>query len=287
MLVLDLLPLMGAARADRWTTTGIWIVGLAAAFMSWDGWFSLARMCGWPWWLAAFLPFAVDVYVVVSARVWLRMPWVSRDTRRFAACSAWCAIVVSIAANSAYHLMASKGWRLAPWPVVVAVSGLAPLMLALVAHLQARLNADHATSAAAASVPDLRDVAPDAAPDVATSVSPEPAPVATSDPAEPATSAPAATPSKTRPVSRPKRQKTPRVATPSRGKRVAEPEDLTDKRAEGLQHLAAGKTTAETAELCGVDRRTVQRWNRDAQRMADTELARLLAEPVSLNGRRS
>ena len=274
---------MGTERADRWTTTGIWIVGLAAAFMSWDGWFSLARMCGWPRWLAAFLPFAVDTYVVVSARVWLRMPWVSRDTRRFAACTAWCTIVVSIAANSAYHLMESKGWRLAPWPVVVAVSGLAPLMLALVAHLQARLNADHATSVAVAAVSDLRNVAPD----VATSPPPEPADVATPDPAEPATSAPAATPSKTRPVSRPKRQKTPRVATPSRDKRVAEPEDLTDKRAEGLQHLAAGKTTAETAELCGVDRRTVQRWNRDAQRMADTELARLLAEPVSLNGRTS
>ena len=65
---------------DMWTTAGIWIVGLTAAAMSWTGWFLLAVMCGWPPILAAFLPLAVDVYVVTSARVWLRLPWVSDTT---------------------------------------------------------------------------------------------------------------------------------------------------------------------------------------------------------------
>jgi hypothetical protein len=127
---------------DRWTTAGIWVVGAAAAAMSWTGWFLLAVMCGWPKWLAWLLPLAVDVYVVTSARAWLRLPWVSTRTRRYAAASTFLAVLFSVAANAAYHLMESMGMQRAPWGVVVAVSGLAPLMLALVAHLEARLNAD-------------------------------------------------------------------------------------------------------------------------------------------------
>ena len=138
---------------DRWTTAGIGVVGVTAAAMSWAGWFLLAVMCGWPTWLAWMLPFAVDVYVITSARAWLRVPWVSRKTRRFAMVSTMFAVALSIAANAGYHWMKSLGWLRAPWLVVVTVSGLAPLMLALVAHLQARLNADRAAAEVAAPAP--------------------------------------------------------------------------------------------------------------------------------------
>ena len=137
---------MSKPEADAWTTAGIWVVGATAAAVSWTGWFLLAEMCGWNRDLAALLPLAVDVYVITSARVWLTLPWVSPETRKYAAASTFLAVGFSIAANAAYHLMASLGWSRAPWPVVVVVSGLAPLMLALVAHLQARLNADRAES---------------------------------------------------------------------------------------------------------------------------------------------
>jgi hypothetical protein len=129
-------------RGDVRTSAGIWVVGIGAAILSWDGWFLLAEMCGWRWYLAVVLPLTVDVYVVTSARVWLRLSWVSSRTRTFAAWSTTFAVVVSMAANGAFHLMQWNGWHKAPAPVVLVVSGLAPLMLALVAHLQARLNHD-------------------------------------------------------------------------------------------------------------------------------------------------
>jgi hypothetical protein len=135
---------------DTWTTIGIWVVGAAGAVMSWTGWWLLAVMCGWSKALAAVLPLSVDVYVITSARVWLRLPWVTDRTRRFAAASTMLAVLFSIAANAAYHLMNDLGMTRAPWGVVVAVSGLPPLMLALVAHLQARLNADRQAAVKAA-----------------------------------------------------------------------------------------------------------------------------------------
>ena len=168
------------AGSDRWTTAGIWIVGVTAAAMSWTGWFLLAAMCGWPKLLAGLLPFAVDIYVITSARVWLRVGWVSTRTRRFAAGSTFFAVVLSIAANAAYHLMESLGWHRAPWGVVVAVSGLAPLMLALVAHLQARLNADRTAPAeshvVAPAVP-VQAAASEATAEPEPEPEPEPSPV--------------------------------------------------------------------------------------------------------------
>ena len=242
----------GTAGGDGWTTAGIWIVGITAAAMSWTGWFLLAVMCGWPRPLSGLLPFAVDVYVITSARVWLRVGWVSARTRRFAAGSTFFAVVLSVAANAAYHWMDSLGWRRAPWPVVVVVSGLAPLMMALVAHLHARLNADRTAPAeVAAAVPDA---APEPAPAVAEAVT-MPVPVAVPVATEPAT----AEATEDAPPPRQKTRQTSRPATVSdRGKNRAK-----------ARRLVAENPAIEPQELaakCRVTVRTAQRWLGDIRR---------------------
>jgi len=278
------------SAGDRWTMAGICIVGAAGAAMSWTGWFLLAAMCGWSSRLAWLLPIAVDVYVVTSMRVWLRVAWVSPKTRRFAAFSTMFAVVLSVAANAAYHLMDSLGWRRAPWPVVVAVSGLAPLMLALVAHLQARLNADRAMPAE--SHVESHEVAPVVAPAAAVAeATAEPVP-ATADAAGDATAQrqrqPAAVPvsaasettadatetaTEQRQAARqPTRQK-PRQATRQNTGQTA-----AAKRAKAGRLVAADPAIAATvlAAKCGVSGRTAQRWK--------TELTRphLVGNEVSL-----
>ena len=246
----------GTAARDRCTTAGTYIVGAAAAAMSWTGWFLLAAMCGWSSRLAWLLPIAVDVYVVTSMRVWLRVAWASQRTRRFAAFSTMFAVVLSVAANAAYHLMDSLGWRRAPWPVVVAVSGLAPLMLALVAHLQARLNADKAApDGAAAAVPDATlepaVVRPAEPVPVAVPVAAEPTAAATEPATEPATG----DATKQR---QPTRQK-PRQNTRQTG---------AAKRAKAARLVADDPAIAAPAlaAKCGVSDRTAQRWRTELTR---------------------
>jgi len=262
----------GTAARDRCTTAGTYIVGAAAAAMSWTGWFLLAAMCGWSSRLAWLLPIAVDVYVVTSMRVWLRVAWASQRTRRFAAFSTMFAVVLSVAANAAYHLMDSLGWRRAPWPVVVAVSGLAPLMLALVAHLQARLNADKAIPAE--SHVESREVAPaaavaeataepvsataDAAGDATGRRQPEPAAVPVSAASETTADA-----TEQRQAARqPARQK-PRQATRQNTGQTA-----AARRAKAGRLVAADPAIASAAlaAKCGVSGRTAQRWKTEMTR---------------------
>jgi hypothetical protein len=117
-------------------------------------------MCGWAnkWtifggltvYLAWLLPLAVDIYALIGFRVWLRSTTASETTRDFARKSTFAAIGLGVGGNAGYHLMVSLGWERSPWPVVVVVSALPPIMLGAVAHLSALRNRDHQPAPAAA-----------------------------------------------------------------------------------------------------------------------------------------
>jgi hypothetical protein len=144
---------------DWATDIGIAIVGVAAAVSSWAGWVGLALMAGWTQsvglgdtgvrlWLAWLLPIAVDVYALVAARVWMRLPWVSPSTRSFARWTTLATVALGVAANVVYHVSDTHSAGTASHTadlslaIVVATASLPPLMLGAVAHLSALMNSD-------------------------------------------------------------------------------------------------------------------------------------------------
>ncbi len=175
---------------DRWVDAGMWAVGLTAAVASWAGWVGLATLCGWadhwtlfgfiPVYLAWLLPLAVDVYALIGFRVWLRSGTASETTRQFARKSTFAAIGLGVGGNAGYHLMVSLSWTKAPWPVVVLVSALPPIMLGAVAHLSALRNRD-TSKPKPVSVEELQVAADETTPDTGGETTP-PAPVETPGP---------------------------------------------------------------------------------------------------------
>lgn len=145
--------------AVRWLR---WIAFGAAAALTASGEFELARLAGWPVWIAWLLPIALDVY-----------SYASFATRRRA--DTLAALALMIATNAVYHL-AATGIMPAGWQLVVMVAALPPVICWRVHRLG---EAGHAPDAPAAEVP-------------AAAVPPVPVPVAAEvPPSSPASDVPA------------------------------------------------------------------------------------------------
>lgn len=97
--------------AVRWLR---WVAFGAAAALTASGEFELARLAGWPVWVAWLLPIALDVYAFTSF-----------STRRRA--DTLAALALMIATNAAYHL-AATGNIPADWRLVVLVAALPPVI---------------------------------------------------------------------------------------------------------------------------------------------------------------
>jgi hypothetical protein len=117
---------------DKTTVTGLAIVGLAAAVLTFTTLFSLAVACGFDPRLAWLLPLSVDVAGLVALRIWLREGPTSAR-RLMLVC-----IALSVAGNATQHGLAAYGLAV-PWWVIVVVSAVPPSVLAAVVHLAHRV----------------------------------------------------------------------------------------------------------------------------------------------------
>ncbi len=101
---------------------------------SFSGLRSLAIVTGWPETLSPLLPLTVDAYAMTATRVWLAASTGSGRARRFARWNAIGAIVLSVAGNATWHLIAVR-LLVVSWATVLAVGSIPALVLGLVSHL--------------------------------------------------------------------------------------------------------------------------------------------------------
>jgi hypothetical protein len=134
-------------RVPRWP---LFLIGAPASIAVWSGWVSLGGLCGFgvvhplPGIVDGFtvntaitLPIGVEAYGAYALRAWLT-PGTSERARKFAKWSAIGALVLGMAGQAVYHLLAAAHAARAPWPVVMLVSCLPVLVLGLgtaLAHL--------------------------------------------------------------------------------------------------------------------------------------------------------
>lgn len=125
------------------------VIALPAGVAVWSGWVSLGLMCGFgnvellpgivSWHLntAITLPVGTEVYAAYALGAWLSSRTPDR-AKTFAKRSALASLGMGLLAQIAYHLLASHGVHVAPWPVTVLVSSVPVSMLfmgAMLAHL--------------------------------------------------------------------------------------------------------------------------------------------------------
>lgn len=138
-----------SARTERdWVTwTGLGVVGIAAAIMSFTALSDLAELCGITSRIplsrdvfegaaihvAWLLPLTVDVLAGVATRVWLRRR-TNAEALAFAQRSAWSAIVATVVGNAAHGALVWSETR-APWWAAVLVSAVPALALGAMVHL--------------------------------------------------------------------------------------------------------------------------------------------------------
>lgn len=157
-------PDQSAVAQTRRSTVRSWpllVLAAPAAVAVWSGWVGIGQMTGFGEihplpgiWdslrldTAVTLPIGVEAYAAFALRVWLTSnPVVSERTRRFARQSAIAALVLGMAGQVAYHLLAQAGVNRAPWEVTTVVACLPVLVLGLgsaLAHLL-RSNVGNAT----------------------------------------------------------------------------------------------------------------------------------------------
>ena len=98
---------------------------------------------------AVTLPVGVEAYAAFALRVWLTSsPVVSDRTRRFARWSAIAALVLGMAGQVAYHLLAQAGVIRAPWEVTTTVACLPVLVLGMGSALAHLLRSDASLASA-------------------------------------------------------------------------------------------------------------------------------------------
>jgi hypothetical protein len=133
----------------------------------WSGWVGLGTLCGFGLVhplpgiasglridTAITLPVGVEAYGAYALGAWLT-PDVPEAVRRFARRSALGSLLLGMAGQVIYHLLAAAHAHRAPWPVVVLVSCLPVMTLGFGAGLTHLLRAAHL-----ATVAEL-DTAPD------------------------------------------------------------------------------------------------------------------------------
>ena len=141
------------------------VLAAPAAVAVWSGWVGIGQMTGFGEirplpgiWdslhvdTAVTLPVGVEAYAAFALRVWLTSnPIVSDRTRRFARWSAIAALILGMAGQVAYHLLAQAGVTRAPWEVTTAVSCLPVLVLGLGSALAHLLRSDASPAGARSS----------------------------------------------------------------------------------------------------------------------------------------
>jgi hypothetical protein len=156
------------------------VLALPAAVAVWSGWVGIGQMTGLgvvrplPGIVDSVrintvmtLPLRVEAYAAYALRAWLTPdPWVTRRTRQFARKSAIGSLLLGMAGQVAYHLLAQSGTVRAPWEVTTLVSCLPVLVLGMGAalahmlHTDARLagvrSADPVSVPVSSPVPDNR-----------------------------------------------------------------------------------------------------------------------------------
>src|SRR5215475_1007707 len=138
-------------------------VAVAAAILSFDSLWGLARLAGihWPW----LLPVAIDAYALTATQVWW-WPGLSARTHDWARANALVAIALSILGNAAYHGFTQAGIRsLGPsgngWIVAVIVAAVAPAALYACAHLWSLVSSDPRSGDGAGPVTDPVPASPE------------------------------------------------------------------------------------------------------------------------------
>jgi len=121
----------------------LFLLSLPAFVSIWGGWVGMGRLTGFgPINLlpgiadftvdtAITLPIGLETYAAYSMYAWLAAAHLSTSTRRFAKWSALGSLVLGMAGQAAYHVMASKGMVKAPVEIVIAVSAIPVIVLGL------------------------------------------------------------------------------------------------------------------------------------------------------------
>jgi hypothetical protein len=152
-------------RGNRITYSGLVVVGVAAALLSFTALAGLAALAGITGHagalrLAWLVPVSIDAYAVTSTRVWL-YAGVSPETRAWARANALTAVVASATGNVTYHTLTASGHI---W-VVVIVTASPPLMLGAAVHTAVLVSGDRRPGPAPdprparISAPSVRDTA--------------------------------------------------------------------------------------------------------------------------------
>lgn len=126
-------------------TTGIVVVGLSAAILSFETWVQVAQSIGFTahwsiglwsgltvhFWIAWLYPVAIDCFAMLVTREWMRS---KADSARlkWARANSIGAIVLSYGGQAAYHAF---GGNQPPTAYVIFMSGMPPLIVGLVVHL--------------------------------------------------------------------------------------------------------------------------------------------------------
>jgi hypothetical protein len=132
------------------------VLALPASVAVWSGWVGIGEMTGfgvvrplpgiWDSFhldTAVTLPVGVETYAAMALRAWLTSSaLVAARTRRFARWSAIGALVLGIAGQVAYHLLAEAHVNRAPWIVTTLVASLPVVVLGFGTALAHMLRAD-------------------------------------------------------------------------------------------------------------------------------------------------
>jgi hypothetical protein len=131
------------------------VLALPASVAVWSGWVGIGQMTGFGLvrplpgiWsslhidTAVTLPVGVEAYAAMALHAWLTGRSVSARTRRFAMWSAIGSLVLGVAGQVAYHLLAEAHVTRAPWEVTTLVASLPVVVLGLGTALAHMLRAD-------------------------------------------------------------------------------------------------------------------------------------------------
>jgi hypothetical protein len=147
------------AGPDTGQTVRPWpllLLAMPAAVAVWSGWVGIGQLTGfgqvhplpglWPGFridTAITLPVGVEAYAAYALHAWLTAnTHVSARTRCFARQSAIGSLLLGMAGQIAYHLLAQAHATRAPWPITTAVSCLPVLVLGMGAALAQLIHAD-------------------------------------------------------------------------------------------------------------------------------------------------
>ena len=161
---------MSAQRGmPRWP---LFLIASPAAIAVWSGWVGLGGLCGFGIihplpgiWdalrlnTAITLPVGVEAYGAYALGAWLT-PGTPDRARAFARRSAIGALVLGMAGQVIYHLLAAAHATAAPWPVVAIVSCLPVITLGFGAALTHLLREEETETEPDSA--DVASVAPDA-----------------------------------------------------------------------------------------------------------------------------